>query len=64
MDLAYVVDPERWRLGFGRAALRAVMDAPEVSDVSLFVAGIDADNTASQRCARAAGFAPESDEPD
>ncbi|MGI8911549.1 MAG: GNAT family N-acetyltransferase [Rubrobacteraceae bacterium] len=64
MGLAYVIDPDRWRRGFGKTALRAVIEAPEVSDVRLFVAGIDADNFASQRCALAAGFSPESDEPD
>ena len=47
--------------GAGRAA---VMEATETSDLLLVVAGIDSDNTASQRCALAAGFAPKGDEPD
>jgi len=61
---AYVVDPERWRQGFGRATLRAMMKTSETSDADLFVAGIDADNIASKRCAVGAGFVPEDKEPD
>jgi len=64
MGLAYVVDPERWRQGFGRAALRAVMETPETSDADLFVAGIDADNTASRRCTVGDEAGPEGKEPD
>ena len=64
MGLAYVVDPARWGQGYGTAALRAVLASPEVADVRLFVAGIDADNVASSRCARSAGFAVEDPEPD
>lgn len=64
MGLAYVVDPARWRRGYGTAALRAVTASPEVADVRLFVAGIDADNTASSRCARSAGMAPDDPRPD
>lgn len=64
MGLSYVVDPARWRQGVGRAALQAVLSHPSVRDVRLFAAGIDADNQASRRCAVAAGFAPDTDEPD
>jgi RimJ/RimL family protein N-acetyltransferase len=64
MGLAYVVEPGRWGRGFGTAALRAVTSSPEVADVRLFVAGIDADNTASSRCARSAGLVPDDLEPD
>ena len=64
MGLAYVVDPAHWRQGYGTAALRAVLETAEVADVRLFVAGIDADNVASSRCARSAGFAPDDPEPD
>jgi len=64
MGVAYVVDPGRWRRGFGTAALRAVIASPVVADVRLFVAGIDADNTASSRCARSAGLVPDDPEPD
>lgn len=64
MGLAYVVDPALWGRGIGRAALRAVVAAPEVADVRLFVAGIDADNAVSRRCAEAAGFRPDDPEPD
>jgi RimJ/RimL family protein N-acetyltransferase len=64
MGLAYVVDPRRWRQGFGTATLRAVMAAPEVADVVLFAAGIEPGNVASARCAVAAGLLPDSLEPD
>ena len=64
MGLAYVVDPDRWRQGFGRAALRAVVQHPDVRDVRLFAAGIDADNLASRRCAVSAGFRPDVERPD
>ncbi len=64
MGLAYVVDPRRWRQGFGTAALLAVVGAPEVADVVVFAAGIEPDNTASVRCAEAAGFHPDGPEPD
>ncbi|HEX8346683.1 MAG TPA: GNAT family N-acetyltransferase [Actinoplanes sp.] len=64
MGLAYVVDPRRWRQGFGRATLRAVVDAPEVADVILFGAGVDHDNVASARCATSAGFVADGAEPD
>ena len=64
MGLAYVVDPDRWLQGYGRAALLAVVACPDVADVRLFVAGIDADNPASSRCARSAGLVPDDPEPD
>jgi RimJ/RimL family protein N-acetyltransferase len=64
MGLAYVVDPARWGRGLGTAALRAVLDSPEVADVRVFEAGIDADNVASRRCAAAAGFRPDDPDPD
>jgi RimJ/RimL family protein N-acetyltransferase len=64
MGLAYVVDPARWRRGYGSAALRAVTASAEVADVRLFIAGIDADNTASSRCARSAGMVPDDPQPD
>jgi RimJ/RimL family protein N-acetyltransferase len=64
MGLAYVVDPRRWRRGFGAATLLAAVHAPEVADVVLFAAGIEPDNVASARCAGAAGLRPDSTEPD
>jgi RimJ/RimL family protein N-acetyltransferase len=64
MGLAYVVDPQQWRRGYGTATLRAVMDDPEVADVVLFAAGIEPDNVASARCAVSAGLLPDSDVPD
>jgi RimJ/RimL family protein N-acetyltransferase len=56
MGLGYVVDPARWRQGYGRAAIEAVLCHPDLGDVTAFFCGIDADNVASQRCAQAAGF--------
>lgn len=64
MGFAYVVDPARWRRGYGRAAIQAVLRDPDVDDVELFFCGIDADNTASRRCASAAGFQLVDPEPD
>lgn len=64
MGLAYVVDPSRWRQGLGRRSLLAVLASPEVADVRIFVAGIEADNVASSRCAASAGFAPDDPQPD
>jgi RimJ/RimL family protein N-acetyltransferase len=64
MGLAYVVDPRRWRQGFGTAALRAAVHAPEAADVVLFAAGIEPDNVPSARCAAAAGLSPDTETPD
>ncbi|WP_127507437.1 GNAT family N-acetyltransferase [Actinoplanes solisilvae] len=64
MGLAYVVDPRRWRQGYGAAMLRAVVGSDEVADVVVFAAGIEPENKASVRCAVAAGFRPENGEPD
>lgn len=64
MALAYVVDPARWRTGIGRRALQAVLAHPAVTDVELFVLGIDSDNWASRACAAAAGFTVDDPEPD
>ena len=64
MGLPYVVDPRRWRQGFGRAALLAVIDHPETAAVKRFVAGIDALNMASRRCAVSAGFVVDDPVPD
>jgi RimJ/RimL family protein N-acetyltransferase len=64
MGLAYVVDPRRWRRGFGTAALLAAIHAPETADVVLFAAGIEPDNVPSARCAAAAGLTPDTAVPD
>jgi len=64
MGSAYVVDPARWRQGYGTAILRAWMTPRETADVRLFALGVDGDNVASARCAEAAGFAASSEEPD
>ncbi len=63
MGLAYVVDPRRHRRGYGTAALLAVVGAPDVADV-VVAAGIEPENTASLRCAAAAGFHVDDPEPD
>lgn len=64
MGLTYVVDPGRWREGYGAALVRAVLGHSEVADARVFVAGIDADNAASRRCVEACGFTLDRDEPD
>lgn len=64
MGFAYVVDPRRWRGGYGTATLRAMMDAPETADVRIFAAGIEPGNVASVRCATAAGLTPDTTVPD
>ncbi|MGY1631764.1 GNAT family N-acetyltransferase [Geodermatophilus sp. SYSU D01186] len=64
MGAAYVVDPERTGEGYGRAALAALVAAPETTDVEQFVLGIEPDNGASLRAAAAAGFRPLTTEPD
>lgn len=64
MGLAYVVDPDRWRKGVGRAVIRAAVEHPDVADVRIFAAGIDPANEPSRRCAAAAGFCADSDQPD
>lgn len=64
MGLYYIVDPARWRQGYGTALLRAATAHHDVTDVRLFAAGIDADNDASRRCAATAGFTPDREEPD
>jgi RimJ/RimL family protein N-acetyltransferase len=64
MGLAYVVDPQRWRKGVGRAVIRAAVDHPDVADVRIFAAGIDTSNEPGRRCAAAAGFYPDTDQPD
>lgn len=64
MGLAYVVAPDRWGRGYGRAILLALPRRPEVAAVRLFVAGIEPDNLASIRCCEAAGFVTERAGPD
>lgn len=64
MGLAYLVDPDRWRQGYGRSALQAVVTHPDAGDVQTFFCGIDADNHASRHCAASAGFTLPDPEPD
>lgn len=64
MGAAYVVDPERWGRGYGRATLRALVAAPQTADVEQFVLGIEPGNVASLRVAAAAGFTALTAEPD
>lgn len=56
MGLAYVVDPTRWRHGYGRAAIDAVLRHPAATDVRTFFAGVEPDNHASRQCLEAADF--------
>jgi RimJ/RimL family protein N-acetyltransferase len=56
MGSAYVVAPACRGHGYGSAALRALVAAPETADVEQFVLGIEPDNAASLRVAAAAGF--------
>ena len=64
MGAAYVVDPARWRHGYGTATLQALVTTDELADVEQFVLGIEPGNTASLRTATAAGFGPLTTEPD
>lgn len=64
MGSAYVVDPARWRQGYGMAMLRAWLDEPQVADVRVFHLGVDHDNEASSRCAVKAGFVTDPPTPD
>nr|WP_239157728.1 GNAT family N-acetyltransferase [Streptomyces sp. SID13726] len=64
MGLAYLVDPDRWRHGHGRSALRAVLTHPDTCDVQTFFCGIDADNHASRNCVESVGFGLLDPEPD
>jgi RimJ/RimL family protein N-acetyltransferase len=64
MGFAYVVDPRRWRAGYGTATLLAMMDAPETADIRVFAAGVEPGNVASVRCATAAGMTPDTLTPD
>lgn len=61
---AVVVDPSNWGRGLGRTAVELLVAHPDLADVRLFGAGIDADNLASQRCMTSAGFRPDVAEPD
>ncbi len=64
MGAAYVVDPARWRRGYGTATLRALVSTDALADVEQFVLGVEPDNTASLRTAEAVGFGPLTTEPD
>ncbi|GAA4757064.1 hypothetical protein GCM10023328_46140 [Modestobacter marinus] len=64
MGAAYVVDPARWRHGYGAATLRALVTTEALADVEQFVLGIEPGHTASLRTATAAGFGPLTTEPD
>jgi len=64
MGLTYVVDPRRRRQGFGRSAFEAMLHHPAIAKVRLFVAGIDATNTASREFASSSGFSVDDPKPD
>lgn len=62
--LAYVVAPRWRRQGYGTAMILAVMARPELTDVTLFGAGVEPGNAASVGCLRNAGFQALDPEPD
>ena len=63
--IAFVVDPRRRRQGIGAATLVAIgSHLARAYGVELRVGGIEPENTASVRCARAAGFVAKAAEPD
>lgn len=62
--LSVVVDPDRRRQGFGRAAIQAVVAHPDLAMVDRFVAAIEPGNAGSQALFRAAGFWLLDPEPD
>jgi RimJ/RimL family protein N-acetyltransferase len=64
MGLAFVVDPGRWRQGWGLALLDAVLAHPDVADVVVFFAGIEVGNTASAGLAARAGYSRVNEQPD
>ncbi len=63
-SIAFVVDPALRRRGLGRAMITALTHRPELGLVELFEAGVEPENTPSQRCLMAAGFRLCSPEPD
>lgn len=62
--LALCVDPALRGQGIGRALLAALVARPELAGVRRFAAGVDTDNHACRRCLAAAGFHPDTPEPD
>ncbi len=64
MGIAIVIDPARWREGYGQATIRALLAHPGLAHVPVVKAGIEPENIASRRLVESAGFRPESDEPD
>ncbi|HZU75023.1 MAG TPA: GNAT family N-acetyltransferase [Acidimicrobiales bacterium] len=62
--LGYVVDPALRGQGYATSMIEAVLERPELSEIELFVAGIQPENVASVRAATSAGFVPLDPEPD
>jgi RimJ/RimL family protein N-acetyltransferase len=62
--VGFVVDPARRRHGFGGAMLGSLIELEELVHVQLFAAGLEADNTASVRCAERVGYRPLDPAPD
>jgi RimJ/RimL family protein N-acetyltransferase len=54
--IAYVIDPELRRKGYGVAMLLELIRMPGLGHVTLFAAGVEPENTASVRCLLSAGF--------
>lgn len=62
--LALIVSPIHRNKGWGRRALRALIDSTEVEGLERLFAGIEPENVTSVRCFEGAGFTPMSHEPD
>lgn len=62
--LALIVSPIHRNKGWGRRALRTLIDSTEVEGLERLFAGMEPENVASVRCFEGAGFTPMSREPD
>lgn len=62
--IAFVVDPELRRRGYGIEMIHALIARRELGHVGLFGAGVEPHNVASVQCLRSAGFIPHGPAPD
>ena len=60
----FLVNPALRRQGYGTRILQMLLARPEAASVTIWQAGIEPDNVASQRCVAALGFAPDGSGPD
>lgn len=60
----FLVSPSRRRQGYGTRILKRLLARPEAASATVWQAGIEPDNFASQRCVAAVGFAPDGNGPD